>query len=129
GCPFKVWTSSLSGQALWLPISHKNNSPPSLPPPPLTNCVPSGLQSTLITLPLCPCSFPIIVPSEASHRQMLPSSPQPAKRVPSGLQARRRILWCCPTQQRVRVTIFHTCTPRTKLPQAKRCPSGLHATP
>src|SRR6266699_1497668 len=61
--------------------------PCSRPPPPLANRVPSGLHATLATLPLCPCSRCSSVPSEASHRHTLPSSPQLANRVQSGLQA------------------------------------------
>src|SRR5712692_4529065 len=93
--------------------SQTTSSPLPLPPPPLANRVPSGLQATFMTLPRCPCSEALTVPSEASHRKTLPSSPQLARRVPSGLHATRRILVCCPrpTQRQVPVVTSHTCTP------------------
>src|SRR5256885_11546642 len=49
-------------------------SPLPCPPPPLASRVPSGLQATLSTMPLCPCSETRQCPSDASHRHLLRSS-------------------------------------------------------
>src|SRR6266699_1638904 len=61
----------------------------------------------------------------------MPSSPAPTSRMPSGLQATRRILVGnrCPIHQREPVVTFHTRTPCRLVPQANCCPSGLHAIP
>src|SRR5690349_13374921 len=78
-----------------LSASHTNNSPPPLPPPPLAKCFPSGLQATHNTPLWCCCHRLRSAPSEALHRQMLPSYPPLTRRLPSGLQATLRILVEC----------------------------------
>src|SRR5579864_2530796 len=52
--------------------SQTKSSPPPLPPPPLASRRPSGLHATLMTMPRCPCSDALTVPSAASHRKTLP---------------------------------------------------------
>src|SRR6266480_7570935 len=102
---------------LW--ASHTKSSPPSLPPPEASR-LPSGLQTTLRTGPRCPESRRNCVPSEASHTEMWPSSPPPTRRVPSGLQATRKIqvACACPTPRWEPVVTFHTRTPCSTVPQA-----------
>src|SRR6266700_764448 len=53
----------------------KISPPPPLRLPPLASRVPSGLQATLMTTPRCPRKRCSSLPSEASHRHTLPSSP------------------------------------------------------
>src|SRR5713101_550070 len=93
--------------------SHRNNSSLPLLPPPLANRVPSGLHTTLATIPRCPCSLWSSAPSEAFHRRTLPFSPPLARRVPSGLQATRWITvgYALLTQRGVRAVTSHTSTP------------------
>src|SRR5690349_5778201 len=86
GCPFKICAHSP------LCAFHTNTSPSPLPLPPLAKRQLSGFQAMLLTLPLCPGSLASSVPSKLSHRQTLPSSPQLASCVPSGLHATQRIL-------------------------------------
>src|SRR6266516_793508 len=93
--------------------SHRNISPLPLLPPPLASLLPSGLHTTLATMPRCPCSRWSSVPSEASHRDTLLSSPPLARHVPCGLQATRRSTVGCvrPTQCCVRAGMSHSSTP------------------
>src|SRR6266550_8908060 len=56
-------------------ISHTNNSPPSLLPPPEASHFPSRLQATSFTLPCCPPSCMNTLPSVALHPAAVPSSP------------------------------------------------------
>src|SRR5260370_27664757 len=67
-------------------------SPLPWPPPPLASRVPSGLQVTLSTMLPWLCSEARNPPSEASHRQTLPSSLQLARCVPSGLHSILRMM-------------------------------------
>src|SRR2546427_1142621 len=54
--------------------SQTKSSPVSRPPPPLTRCVPSGLQATHITMPLLyPCRRDRRVPAPAAPTMTLPS--------------------------------------------------------
>src|SRR2546423_7802881 len=78
--------------------SQTKSSPLPRLPPPLARRVPSGLHATLMTMPRCPCSEALSMPSEACHRHALPSSPPLASCVPSGLHATRRILVAAPDQ-------------------------------
>src|SRR2546422_793754 len=93
--------------------SQTKSSPPPLPPPPLASSRPSGLHATLMTMPRCPLSDTLTVPSEASHRKTLPLSPPLANRVPSGLHATQRTLPSCSRliHRRVPASASHTCTP------------------
>src|SRR5690242_16129303 len=70
-----------------LSASHTNNSSPPLPPLPLAKRFPSGLQATQTTPLWWCCHRASSAPSDALHRQMLPSSPPLTRRLPSGLQA------------------------------------------
>src|SRR5690349_21482078 len=47
--------------------SQTKSSPSPLPSPPLASSRPSGLHATLMTIPRCPCSDALTVPSDASH--------------------------------------------------------------
>src|SRR5258708_19462984 len=67
--------------------SQPKHPPPPLPPPPLASKRPSGLHATLMTMPRCPSSDALTVPSETSNRKTLPLSPPLATRAPSGPHA------------------------------------------
>src|SRR5260370_22627830 len=66
-----------------LGTSQMTTSPLPLLPPLLASLVPSGLQATLITIPLCPPTEARSRPSAASRTHTLPSTPQLATRRPS----------------------------------------------
>src|SRR6266699_4356104 len=89
-------------------------SPLPWPPPTLASRVPSGLQATLSTMPLCPWSETRRWPSEASHRQTLPSSLQLTNCVPSRLHSILRMMvgGVSLTKWQVPVATSHTYTPR-----------------
>src|SRR6266851_2572171 len=72
--------------------SQTKSSPLPWPPPPLASWVPSGLQATISTMLPCPCNEARSRPSEAFHRQTLPSSLQLASCVPSGLHSTLRMM-------------------------------------
>src|SRR6266487_2638281 len=67
--------------------SHRNISPLPLLPPPLASLLPSGLHTTLATMPRCPCSRWSSVPSVTSQTVTSLSEPALASLLPSGLQA------------------------------------------
>src|SRR6266567_2573253 len=93
--------------------SQTMSSPLPLLPPPLASLEPSGLHTTLSTMPPCPCSEARSCPVEASHRQTLPSSLQLMRCVPSGLHSILRMMvggvWL--TQWLIPVVASHTCIP------------------
>src|SRR6516162_5006635 len=77
GLHARAYTISLSSlnvcRSSPLRASQTKSSPLPRPPPPLARRVPSGLQATLSIILMYPCSEARSRPSEASHKQILPS--------------------------------------------------------
>src|SRR5260370_35374768 len=97
--------------------SQTKSSPPPLPPPPLASKRPSGLHATLMTMPRCPCSDALTVPSENSNRKTLPLSLPLPSRVPPRSPATPRPLPGSARliHRRMPVSTSHTSTPCSKL--------------
>ena len=92
--------------------------------------MPSGLNATLVTPPVCPLRVRVSWPVAASHTFTVLSPLAEASRWPSGLNATLLTSSVCPLRVRVSwpVAASHTFTVPSRLAEARRLPSGLNAT-
>ena len=74
--------------------------------------MPSGLNATLVTAPVCPLRVRASWPVAASHTFTVPSSLAEARRLPSGLNATLMTAPVCPLRVRASwpVAASHTFT-------------------